>query len=56
MDKHLPCRHSGESRNPVASSDINKNNQMNELDPGFCRGDELGILEVMIFSQTPSAG
>ena len=51
MDKHLPIRHSGESRNPVPSSDIHKNNQINELDPGFRRGDVHGNQAVMIFSQ-----
>jgi len=52
MDKHLPSRHSGASRNPVPSSDIYKNNQINELDPGFRRGDERGNQAVMNFSQT----
>jgi len=35
MDKHLPSRHSGESRNPVRTSDI-QYNQINEMVPGFC--------------------
>ena len=51
MHKHLPSRHSGASRNPVPSSDSEKN-QTNELDPGFCRGDERCNLAVMIESQT----
>ena len=42
MDKLLPSRHSGESRNPVPSSDIRYYIQINELDPGLRRGDEHG--------------
>jgi hypothetical protein len=50
MDKHLPNRHSGESRNPVPSSDSHY--RINELDPGLRRGDERGNQAVLIFSQT----
>jgi hypothetical protein len=52
MDKQLPNRHSGESRNPAPSSVILYNNQINELDPGFHRGDERGNQAVMVYSQT----
>ena len=52
MDKLLPSRHSGESRNPVPSSDIHYYNQINKLDPGLRRGDKRGNQAVMIFSQT----
>ena len=65
MDKHLPIRGPRPgfalipahpkyflrctSRNPVPFSDIHKNNQINELDPGVRRGDVRGNQAVMIF-------
>jgi hypothetical protein len=33
-------RHPGVGRDPVRTTDINKINQINELDPGLRRGDE----------------
>jgi hypothetical protein len=36
----------------IASSDINYKNQIDKLDPGFCRGARLCNQAVMIFSQT----
>ena len=44
-------RHSGVSRNPGRTADIDEDNRIDELDPGIRRGDERPNRAVMNFSQ-----